>query len=376
MSKKQLFFPKGDEEENIISTDKPISNEHKKKVILVRGIKKEEYDEVYMFLRDENKMSSGNYTLLPKSEIDRYSKFNSLEVLMRSELNKSLLGTVISIPFPIRCEITAGIVAGVEDEADEEYTKRQIINHGCTTFLNVQTKLRGFGMCMLLIKELVNYGFENNIYCSYQITSFKLCENSFQISSWYRPINLINSVSLGFVFPGFNEINKFSQNRMKYTNKKPKKYTVKRVVKKNLEKALNFYKETNKDKKFVFDPDIVFFNNWTNYFPTFLVYHEKNIVGIFSINTIYCRMLNTIDGELCLPLLFTSKEKETEKVLKCLFSTAADRNFDAVYMYSVGDLNEKVLSNVNAIKTSDDSWFSLYNNGMKLKSSDLYVPIF
>jgi hypothetical protein len=370
MLRKELFFPKGGEEENIISTEKPISNEHKKKVILNRGIKKEEYDEVYMFLRDENQMSSGNYTLLPKSEIERYSQFNMFGVLMKSQINNSLIGTILSIPFPIRCEITAGCVD------NEDYTKEKIITHGCTTFLNVQTKIRGFGMCMLLIKELALYAYENDIKCSYQMTSFKLCENSFQISAFYRPINLINSVSLGFVFPGFNEINKFSENRMKYTNKIPKEYSVKRVLNKNLEKAFNFYCKLTADKKFVFYPDIKFFDKWSNHFPTFLVYHGKKIVGIFSINTIYCRMLNTMDGQLCLPLLFASKNEEIDKTLKCLFSVAADRNFDAVYMYSIGDLNEKKLKEVNCIKTSEDSWFSLYNNGMSLKPSDLYVPIF
>jgi hypothetical protein len=362
--RKEVFLDnteKVDKTEGIISKENPIFKDHKKKIILSRGISKEEYDEVYMFIRDENKMSSGNYTLLPKSEIDRFSKFNLCAVLMRSEFDQSLLGTILSVPFPIRCKYSQ---------------EEKIIQHGCTTFLNVKTKLRGFGMCMLLIKDLISYGYEREIYCSYQTTSFKLKDKALQISSWYRPINLINSVKLGFVFPGFNEISKFNEHRQKYTNKIPKGYSVKRVVKKNLEKALNFYLETTKDKKFVFSPDLTFFDNWTDYFPTFLVYFEKKIIGIFSINTIYCRMMDIVDGQLCLPLLFASKNGTTEKVLQGLFSVAADRSYDAVYMHSLGDLNEKVLKEVHAVKTKEDTWFSLYNNEINLNIYDIYAPVF
>jgi len=354
--RKSLPFPE-EEKNGIITKSAPEDNDHKKKVILSRGIKKEEYDEVYMFLRDNNKMSSGNYTLLPKSEIERFVRLGMFSVLMRGEQNKKLYGTIMSLPFPIKCSFS-----------------KEVVIHGCTSFLNVDKKLRNFNMCSILIKELVKYGYENEIYCSYQTTNFKMCETSFQITSYFRPINLMNSITLGFVPPDILNIKKMAENRMKYKCKVPKKFSLKRVLNNNKEKALTFYNSLIKDKKFAFSPDLTLFSKWIQEFPTYLVRKEKKNIGIFSITSVFCRMGNEVEGKLCLPLLFVSLENNTE-VLKCLLSIAEERENDVLYCYSVGDLDSNTLENVNSIQNKEKSWFSLYNNGMKLSEQDLYVPI-
>ena len=353
----QLLFPK-EEGNGIISKEVPQEHNHKKKVVLSRGIKKEEYDEVYMFLRDNNKMSSGNYTLLPKSEIERFLRMNVFSILMRGEENKKLYGTIFSIPFPIKCS----------------FSENTII-HGCTTFLNVQTNLRNFNMCSILIKELIKYGYENDVYCSYQMTNFKMCETSFEISSYYRPINLMNSIVLGFIPPDILNIKKIHENRMKYKCKIPKGFSLKKVLNKNKEKALNFYKVLVKDKKFSLYPDLNFFSKWIQEFPTYIVKKDKKNIEIFSITSIFCRMGNDMDGKLCLPLIFNTISNKKE-VLQCLLSIAEERENDVLYAYSVGDLDEETLKNVNANETPQKTWFSLYNNSMKLTSEDLYVPLF
>ena len=67
--KSEMFFPKDTKKEEtkdtkdiIISLDPPVEYTEQKNIILSRGIKKEEYDEIYEFLRDQNEMSSGNFT--------------------------------------------------------------------------------------------------------------------------------------------------------------------------------------------------------------------------------------------------------------------------------------------------------------------------
>ena len=358
--RKSLNFPKEvDEKQVIISKDKLEDYDHKKKVLLSRGIKEEEYDEVYRFLRDNNKLESGNYTLLPKSEIERFQRLDCFSILMRGEKNKKLYGTIFSLPFPIKCSVE---------------NKDEIVVHGCTSFLNIETKLRKFNMCSILIKELIKYGYEKDIYCSYQMTSFKLCETSFQISSYFRPINLMNSIALGFVPPDILNIKKMSENRMKYKCKIPKSFSVKRVLNKNKEKSLEFYNLLIKDKKFAFSPDLELFSKWIQEFPTYLVRKDKKNIGIFSITNVFCRMGNEVEGKLCLPLLFNSIENKTE-VLKCLLSVAEERENDVLYCYSVGDLDANTLENVNAIQNIKKTWFSLYNNSMGLTKNDLYVPL-
>jgi hypothetical protein len=325
-------------------------NNHGKKVTLHKEIV--DYEELSNFISENNKMSSGNYTLLPVSQIKNFEKLNCLKVLMKGE-NKKLYGTIFSIPFPIQCN-------------------QEIITYGCTSFLNVHTKLRGFNMCKILINELTSYGQEKGIYCSYQLSSFKMY-NSFPVSSWYRPIDLLKCLTLGFTFPGYNEIKKFASNKILYKCKTPKGYTIKKV-KEYDEKAHKFYISMIKNKKFAFCPDLEFFNNWVNVNSTYIVNYDKNIVGIFSITAIHCK--TSMTGKLCLPLIFNSLKNHDTNVLKCLLSTAQENQYDLLYTHSIGDLNENVLESVKSVKTKEDSWFSIYNNNIDLTPSDLYVPLF
>ncbi len=82
-------------------------------------------------------------------------------------------------------------------------------------------------------------------------------------------------------------------------------------------------------------------------------------------------MINGLDAEICLPLLFNGNTN----VLKCLIHIASERSFDVLYFYNVGDITQSMLNEINAIETTK-SWFSLYNNGMVLDKSDIYVPLF
>lgn len=354
-----MFFPKDDEmketKDIIISKEPPVEYSDKKNIVIQRDITSENYNEIYEFIRDHNQMSSGNFTLLPKIEIDKYMKMDSLILLMRSKNNQKLIGTIFSMLFPISCD-------------------GNIITHGCTTFLNVHSKLRNHGLCMGLIRELSRYGYEKDLYCSYMLTSFKLTPKSIPISSWYRPIDLPKSIALGFSYPNWNNPAEFMKNRMMFKTKKPRKYSIDRVSDSNLGKALFFYTSLNSDKKFVYLPNSEDFRKFILRYPTFLVEFEKKPIGIFAISSIYCRM--ELDGLLCLPLIFNSVEGQSEQVMKCLLSVAQERDYDTLYAHCVGDITSDLLKSVNALPTKDKSYFSMYNNSMELSSEDLYIPLF
>ena len=113
-----MLFPKKDDK-GILSKESPISYpKDNKKIVLSRGIKEEEYEEIENFLKEQNRMSSGNITLLPIKELKKYVQLDALFVLLRQEIKNTLIGTILSLPLPVRC-------------LDEEIT------HACTTFLNV-----------------------------------------------------------------------------------------------------------------------------------------------------------------------------------------------------------------------------------------------
>lgn len=143
------------------------------------------------------------------------------------------------------------------------------------------------------------YGYENQIFCSYQLSSFKLHENAVSINTWYRPINLIRSLLLGFSFPGYNDLSNFHKTREKYSCKGIKGVDIKLVKDGNAENVLEFYKRLVKDKKFVFYPDLALFKKWIKAYPTYFV----KDVGIFSIGIVNCKMPNGTEGMLASPLV-------------------------------------------------------------------------
>ena len=359
---KDMYVSKEDTNPGIISTLPPIPfQDTEKKISLKRGISKDEYDEVCIFIRNQNRTMSGNYTLLPKNELQRYIDFGARIVTMRGGNKDSLLGTILSIPLPIKCSF------------DNDNT--EIIKHGCTTFLNVHKILRNHGLAMALIRELIQWGYEDKLMCDYHLTPNKIGNKAIQISAWYRPIDLPKSAGLGFLYENWNTISKFNTNKVKFNTKKPSGFKIVRVLGKNSEKVLEFYKKIIADKSFVFYPDLDLFDKWIQQYPTYFVKEGKKMVGIFSISSLYCRMGDEVEGTLCFPLIFNCLLEYNISVMRCLLNVAKEREYDTLYVYQIGDVTRECLEGINAIETKDKSWFSLYNNGMNLTSENISVPL-
>ena len=156
----------------------------------------------------------------------------------------------------------------------------------------------------------------------------------------------------------------------------PKKYSCERILNKHLEKALDFYIKQNEDKKFVFLPDLEFFSKWVHEYSTYLVYHNKKIVGLFTITSIYSSMKTGLNGKLALPLLFNPISGNEENVMRCLLHICSENSYDVLYTYCNGNVTRDLLKNINAIPTANKAYFNLYNNSMNLSSSDICVPLF
>jgi len=352
-----MFISNGDSE-GIISFEKPLQYDENKNIQLSRDIQKSEIDEVCKFIRQNNTMSSGNITLITKNQLENYSNLNSLFVLMRGGNKNSLLGTILGLPLPIKCLYKKG---------------EEIIIHSCTTFLNVVDKLRGFGLCMALIRELIQYGFDKKIYCGYHTVPMKIGDNSIELYSWYRPIDLEKCVESGFLYPGYNDPRSEKKNKLKYKVKIPKNCKIEKICGENCEKALFFYYELVREKKFVFYPDLELWKKWIQIYPTFLVTNKEKYIGIFSYSTIYCEMKNTIeDSKLALPIICNG---EISIILECLIYEAWKSGHHLIYTYLYGDIDESNLQKIRAIKSDSKSYFCLYNNGLKLTVKDISIPL-
>lgn len=324
-----------------------------KNVKLSYDIEEDEYDEVCEFYEKYNVMVSGNVTLMPKSELKRYLSFDNVSILMRSEAGK-LMGIIISIIVPIMID------------------NREIINHGCTTFMVVHPAIRNHGMCMIIIQALAQKGYEMGIFCSYQTTHLKIGSNNVPIVSYFKPVNLVRSVELGFFYPDFFDPRQKTRNRLWYNPKLPKKSKFIKVDINNSGKALQYYRESIDNKKFSFCPDKFMWEKWINNFATYLIYNDNVISGIVSFNTIHCFMKESKkEGRLGVPVICNGEMNVVNPILSHI---ATKEGYDVLYSYNIG-YSSTEMEKYHWIKTDNPVNFSLYNNSINLKRGDISVPI-
>ena len=346
----------------IISTDPPVNYDSNVNVIVHHGIKLSEYEEVSDFIRKYNKMSSGNTTLLPVEELERYLSIPNISVLLRSSKGL-LIGTIICLLLPIK---------------NKSQGLEKVITHGCTTFLTVHPSVRGMGLCMALIRGLINYGYEMGVYCDYHMVSFQIGDNSFPLNSWFRPINLSRAKELGFLYPGYDDPRSVRTNRLKYRTKLPPDYSYVQITEenKNLKASLDYYcslVDKDKDKMFSFYPDSEIWSKWVQAFPSYQIYNKKKLVGVVSLNTVFCTIDATNEtGRALFPIVCIGDMKT---VMPTLCNIAATTNHDIIYFHEQGDVTEEALSRTNTIMTTTKPWFSLYNNNIRINPSNLYVPL-
>lgn len=351
----EMFISSSKTENNtdslIISTEEPVKYTEERPIIYSH-ISTDNYEEVSAFYSEQNKMKSGNITLLPVPELTKYLSLNNYSVIIRNQTGK-LLGSIISLNLPIRAN-------------------GEILYHGCTTFLTIHKSIQGHGLCMALIRKLIEKGYQDKIYCSYYTIPFQLGANSLKIDCYYRPIVLSKCVELGFVYPDYNNIRMKTKNRLLYSVKKPLHFNYRKATSEDLA----YYRQVTKDKKFVFYPDEVLWEQFIKLFPTYIISYQEEKVGIVAFNTVYCSMQtnnsnnkSTI-GKIAMPIICNG---DMNLILSVLPSIVCDH--DVLYIYCCGDMSSEVLFKKNYLKTDNSVWFSLYNNRMNLDVRDLSVPI-
>jgi hypothetical protein len=349
---------KDQSDEFIISKDPPIKFEYdNKKLILCEGIKESEYGEVSNFYQKYNRMSTGNTTLLPVSELERYLSISNISLLMRSA-NGMLIGTIISLLLPVK---------------NSNGSIEEIIIHGCTTFLAIHPSLRKMGLCMALIRKLIELGYDKGLFCDYHMVAFPIGTNSISLNSWYRPIDLHRSKELGFLYDGLLDSHNSTKLRLKYRTTIPNNHTYVQVIDNNINISLNYYKELVKNKKFAFWPGEKLWSDWIRSYPTYLIYNKNKCVGIVSLNTVYCVIERTKEtGRILFPIIC---DGEMDSVMPVICTIAKDLNYDVVYFHQHGSVTEVSLCKIKAIRTTTKLWFSLYNNCINLNVEDINVPL-
>ncbi len=98
----------------------------------------------------------------------------------------------------------------------------------------------------------------------------------------------------------------------------------------------------------------------------------------------YCIISSTNnEGKLAIPAICVcdmksvgDKESNNMKSVMSVMVHICDvLKYDVLYLYQIGNITEKHLEQINAVKNDVKTWFSLYNNRINISETDISVPI-
>jgi len=170
------------EYEGIISKDEPKKyskenleiNEELMINTVTNGIIKKE---LFRFIYDNGLSTSGNsYLVHPNTLLNRVYTY-----LLDTNKIDEYLGFAVSIPHSIKFN-------------------NEIIETGLTTYLTVSLKYRKLGLARYLISDIINYGWDNNIYTGYHYVSEAKTSSNILVYSYFRPLNINKALEAGYQF--------------------------------------------------------------------------------------------------------------------------------------------------------------------------------
>jgi len=318
------------------------------------------FDEIALFFNSNYSNSDKSKFIIDENIIKNYLNINS-EIM--TIYKGKLVGEAFAFYFPVCVQTELKINNPKYSPFLEQLQSENSIIFGCYTFLSVDGNIRNKGLGMNLIQESLKTFYKKGGLAAYFINKISRCENSIMFNNWYFPLNLEKLDRIKYLYP---------RNYKSLFRLNPIKEKIKAVNENNIIKAYDFYINIVKDKKFYFKTNFYLWKKWIKTFPTYLVFDNEDVIGIFSFHRVkrfyenFEETLNICDLILCIG--------EQPMTLKSSFIQAKNE-FDIVYTRELGDLNEYILRKSNA-QISGSAYINFFNTRIKLEKSEFYAPIF
>ncbi len=330
-----------------ILSDKPIISTFN--ISRLSHVSVDEVSEIIEFYKCQNCTAYGTTTLMTE---DLFKKFVDLEALILTARNKKdgiLHGMIISVP----CRIS------IDD---------RMLQHGCTTFLCVNKKLRKIGLGIRLIQEVSYRGYQMEVFNGYHLVSTPHTGNNIDIKTWYRPIRLETCRSLGFKFAEYKKTGDRGDNRnmLKYRIPHIDPDTIIKVTDSNIKDTFESYTRMSLKYRFRWSPDI---KEWSKWSKAFSIYGVKES-GWMILRGEKVKLNG--EADICVVMMMIGVYS---KMLAAALHEENSLKYDVLYGYMTSDLKESDLSGVNAQITTGPLQFEMYNTAINLDDSDLCVPI-
>ena len=290
-----------------------------------------------------------------------FSDFLYLDSELLTIYKNEIIGSIISIFLPIH--INTNLEKNIIQTSDRiNKITNDAIFFPCASFLIVDDKYRGKGYGMSLIQESLLVNHEIGGLAAFFINNVSRCDNSIPLYTWYYPLNFHKLDACNFVYP------KNYKHCFQITYDKE----IKKVDGNNIELTYKFYMNYLKNKTFYFSPSLEYWKKWITCFPTYLIFKENQIIGLFSYNSILLKFPSCRDY-MNQGILLTCIGKQPD-VLNASISQARSM-FDNLNIFEIGDINMSLLKSVFA-QGSSKGYINFYNTRLKIKAEDFYTPIF
>lgn len=277
------------------------------------------------------------------SDLKRYINLDCAIVVLK--VDNRIIGSMISILTPIKIKTDLNKSENIYSDLFKKIKTERSYVFGCSSFLALNYKYREKGFGMKIIQSSLKIHHENGGLGAYFINKISRCNNSIKFNSWYIELNKkINQTNTNFV----------------------------KVDDTNIIEAYKFYINYGNDKKFYFDPSFEYWIKWVKSFPTYYVIEKDIITSLFFFDykSIYYPISRKIVNIVNL-ILFIG---DTKNFNSCI--TIAKEKYDILVIYELGDISSNVLKNINANISNTRNYINFYNTAIKLKSEEIYIPIF
>jgi len=340
--------------------------------------------ELILFINSHCKTQSSNITKISSHFLEACVTLNAYRVILRNS-KRELIGVILSIPLPIEMpfEMPSNLPPptindGVVNELLQNNPK--VVASGCTTYMCISPSERHQGLCMALIRGIIEVGFSRNILTGYHTVLKQITGRGLKIESWFFPLHIKNARNKGFQFPNptlKTDRTNFRET-LKWSTRLPPGLNVERVTPDYLlAESLEIYTKFSQGKRFRFCPNLITWRKWILSFPSYVVKRINGTscesLGFFSCHNFEIVVpSNNQVASIIVPILMAGSQPET---LKASIFEAAKTKAEVISFHQCGDLTSQHLLSVNALLTKSETWFDMYNSDLQLTPEEICTPI-
>jgi len=395
MSWQEMFIVQhADNNNNIISYAKPTALQLPyKNISITRNNIDVDIEQVYNFIKNNNTIPAGNTLYWPKNIIEQVVNLKQHYSLLKVE--QTLVGVVFCLILPIKVNFNIAKSSNNYNHLIDNDTKlvtdstssnnsysnsntklvtdSNIIISGCTSYLCIHPKMRDKKLGMALIRDIIDFGYDNDIFTAYHLLSEPKTKNYTEINMWYRVIDLNEGPKYDHHYRNYNT-NKSRQdmNKLRYTIHLKANISILAAKPNNY---IDYIKIADKyaNNKFVFYPNKVAWQQICQIFKVYLVKHEDEYVGCFMFN--YNHMLVRSCNKEFLSTILIFCLGIQPLTLRCAVKQAQINKDIVLYCYEVGTVNRDHLDAINALECKNLAYLERYNQKGKLGFKDINVPL-